>query len=126
MCSRLVSEFNIHNPPPDSVKFGRTKDTENKYLEFRKDKTIHDIIFHIKNNIIKKRWFCIVKNDFPYNVPYEHYLLWINPKVNFKVTNDFIMGYIENHFQRKDIICFENLANNKSILEIRHFHIFMK
>ena len=65
------------------------------------------------------------KNDFPYNVPYKHYLLWINPKIHFKVTNNFIMGYIENHFQSKEFICFENLTSNKSILEIRHFHIFL-
>lgn len=125
MCSRSILEFNILNPPPNDVKFTRKKEVEEKYLEFRKDKSSDDIVKHIKDNIIKQKLFSIVKNDFPYNVPYDHYLLWINPKINSNISCDFILKYVENYFQNKDFICFENIDCNKSILEIRHFHIFL-
>ena len=70
------------------------------------------------------------KNDFPYYTTPNiiHCLLWIHPTVKILDTDisKVINSSIPDHISCKEYIYFENLGNNKSIQEIRHFHIFIR
>ena len=65
--------------------------------------------------------FC--KNDFSYDIKnYKHYVLWINP--NIKIQINIINYYICSKINTKKYIIFENYNSNKSVMDIKHYHIF--
>ena len=67
------------------------------------------------------------ENKYPYNIEenIKHYLFWINPKSN-EILNIFKINSIIQNYLKKPYIIFENLPDNKSVPEIKHYHVFFK
>ena len=114
-------------PYKNPIKFFRLTHIQKKYDEHNMNLNKNNISIyeHIMNNIIKDNMMIIVKNNFPYYIPgFKHYLIWFNPvyKINYKEVYE----YIDLKMKNKNYLYFENEDNNKSVLKIRHFHIFVK
>jgi len=113
-------------PSINRMPYTRSIEMQKKYLEHRKqikDKNIC-VRDHILNNIIKDNLFKITINKFPYDIDnIEHYLIWINP--NYKICYETLYEYIILYFKTNKFYYFENSSDLKSILDIRHFHIFI-
>jgi len=100
----------------------------------------------ISNYIYKKHFsnkskkYTIVKNNFPYitesNI--KHLLIWFNPNyynhdLNFNKEDTLINSIIHEHNSNcciedkiNNYIYFENYASNKSVLGVKHIHLFVK
>ena len=121
-----ITRYNIYTPPHHSVKFSRKKQIQSNYDEFMRllKKNNIKIEDYICEYIIKDNIFKLCENDFPYDVNgYKHYLLWISPNIKLDIPLHLIEYYIDYKFN--NYICFENHIRNKSVLGIRHFHIFV-
>lgn len=121
----MNKEF-YYKPKINNFKYKRSKKIEEKYLLHKqklKEKNI-SIQEHILNTIIKDNLFKITKNRFPYDIDnIKHYLIWINPK--YKISYETIYQYIKFKLGTSYFYYFENSSDLKSILGIRHFHIFI-
>ena len=124
-------QLKLHHLNPPTYKIIRNDNIQKKY-----NKYINSLNKSIDNIIIDKYFnkddkiFCIDKNMFPYYTENNiyHYILWINPtkKINDIEIYNYINLYYCNYTIKKNIIYFENNFKNKSIQNIRHFHIFIK
>lgn len=73
----------------------------------------------------------LVPNEYPYFTVSDvsHYLLWIHPSVKVSTSakiREIIDTKIQETVECKEYIYFENNLDNKSIPDIRHFHIFIR
>lgn len=121
-----ITQYNIHKPPSSFVKFTRKKHIQDDYDKFMSLLKKYNILIedYIKQEIIKDNLYKLCLNDFPYDIPnYTHYLLWISPDIKIKIPYYIINYYLNSKFS--NYICFENHIKNKSVLGIRHFHIFV-
>ena len=121
----------FHRKPPE-IRLPRTVETIEKYeanMKIIKAKqTISEYLmnkyFSSGNKIV------FGKNDYPYftepNV--YHFLLWIHPSMKVKecMVSQLIDSHMPETLNAKEYIYFENLGNNKSIPDIRHFHVFIR
>jgi len=126
MSSIDITQYSIHKPPPSHIKFTRKQRIQSDYEKFMKILKDKNILIedYISKYIIKDNIFKLCQNDFPYDIPgYKHYLLWISPKIKIHISNIIIKYYIDYKFN--NYIYFENHIKNKSVLGIRHFHIFV-
>lgn len=125
----IVKKF--HRNPPE-IKLPRTVETIERYetnMKIIKAKQtiseyLMDKYFSTGDKIVFNR------NDYPYFTEPNiyHFLLWIHPSM--KVKDCMISELIDSHkpetLDVKEYIYFENLGNNKSIQDIRHFHVFIR
>lgn len=122
-----ITKFNIHNPPYPWIKFPRKKKVQNNYNKFLSylDKNNIDINEYISKNIIGDNIIKFCKNDFPYNIKnYRHYVLWINPNIKIQIPINIINYYIYSKINTNKYIIFENYGSNKSVMNIKHYHVF--
>ena len=72
----------------------------------------------------------LTANDYPYFTTSNilHYLLWIHPSLHIEnsIIRELIKERIPTSLNCEEFIYFENIGNNKSVLDIRHFHVFIK
>ena len=112
----------------------RNNDEQEQYKTHRK---ICKEFFPSLSNYISKIVFdplqpsyTIRKNNFPYRVPSKnisHYLLWINPKFMKYYKLSRIKSLIFTYFDERNIIkCYKNPVEKQTVLEIPHYHIFVK
>lgn len=125
----LIKSF--HKNPP-TIQLPRETKVIERYQRtmklIKKNKTIPEYLFdkYFSNG----ETIVFVKNDFPYFTTSNiiHCLLWINP--SFKILDtcikEVINSKIPSSIKLQEFIYFENHGNNKSIQEIRHFHVFIK
>ena len=119
----MDSEF---KPKINRISYFRKPEIETKYQNHLKNLKSQSITIddYILKNVLKDNLFVITKNIFPYDIDYcEHYLIWIN--TNFNFSYEAIYNYIKIHFFDKDFFYFENDEKNKSILFVKHYHIFV-
>ena len=125
-----LSQYNINNSP--KKKLLRNKYTENLYVKHIADLDKNNIKLdefiknlHFKNNDKK---YVIYPNPFPYDVEdnIDHFILWINPSLDINIMQVEINYYINSFFPNKNKIYFENINENKSIPEIKYYHVFVK
>jgi hypothetical protein len=118
---------NLDTSEPVNITLNRLPEIQQKY-EIHKKEINMDINDYLKNLFFNDSYdtYLLNGNRFPYNCEpnIKHMLLWINPKHN--PPNQEINNYIEEIFKSKNIIYFENIEKNKSVIGIRHFHIFIK
>jgi hypothetical protein len=68
--------------------------------------------------------YVLIKNRFPYDVmDNKHYLLWIKPGYDVSKSVEHIAN---TRFPNQEIICMENQVQHRSILTVRHYHVFVK
>ena len=77
--------------------------------------------------------FRFVPNNFPYFVEngINHFIFWIRPDYECNHDPEFIRScislYVISRFRQPLEFCFfRNSIENKSILEIEHYHVFIK
>ena len=91
----------------------------------------------IKSYFKSKQNYCIIRNNFPYATSpgINHWCIWWRNISNLPncLHNQYGRNYINKLLQARfnkrlehgiDYIYFENKADNKSIPELRHIHIF--
>jgi len=92
-------------------------------------KTITSLKQHImKKELHNKLKWNIVDNNFPYNLDdgIKHKLLWIHPDVI--LSDNKIKTIIDRYITLNNYnqyIYFQNHENNRSVPEIKHYHIFI-
>lgn len=118
---------NLDTSEPVNITLNRLPEIQRKY-EIHKKEINMDINDYLKKLLFNNSYdtYLLNMNSFPYNCEpnIKHMLLWINPKYN--PSNEEIINHIETLFKSKNIIYFENIEKNKSVIGIRHFHIFIK
>lgn len=71
--------------------------------------------------------YLIKKNNFPYNLKNsKHYILWINPIYEKFFNLNNIKKLINELFLDEIYIYWENCESEKSIKNIKHYHIISK
>jgi len=67
--------------------------------------------------------YILIKNRFPYKTSPDvrHYVLWIKPGYNIQVAT-----IIQNRFPGREIIFYQNAIQNRSIMTIDHYQVFIK
>ena len=114
-------------PLPSDV---RSQESIDKYTQEFKTKTSEE-----KNEIIYKRYLRnnlnLHKNKYPYNLEngIEHYVLWVKPETQHLFTDDLIYIYIKIKTELmgfKEFVYFENHNDSKSILNIKHYQVFVR
>ena len=112
--------------------FGRTKDIENKYSQFReKTPNIYDHLF--RTLFYKNDKLVFKENDFPYKFEenISHYIIWLNPKNNKRITQRQINKFLSENILKlnidiQDYIIFKNNPINKSVKTIEHYHVLLR
>ena len=125
-----VQRFHM-NPPPSAADLPRNKNVDIKYQEHKKQvKSIkeHIISTYFDSESVERGWV-IVNNEFPYdlNPNIQHLLIWIYPGKDF--SDESIIGIIEDYMKNNghsEYIYFRNILAIRSVLEIDHYHIFVK
>ena len=125
----IVKRFHM-NPP--TVQLPREESVINRY---RENISIIKMTYTIPEYLMEKLFstgnkIVLAVNDYPYFTTSNvlHYLLWIHPNMHIEDSNinELICTKIPSSLDYQEFIYFENLGNNKSILDIRHFHVFIK
>lgn len=124
-----VKQFHL-NPP--TVQLPREDSVVERYKEnmsiIKKTHTIPEYLM-IKYFSSGKK-VVLTSNDYPYYTTPNivHYLLWIHPSIhiNSGSISELISDNIPLSLDYKEYIYFENHGNNKSILDIRHYHVFIR
>ena len=123
----LKNMNNDYTPTINYIKYKRLPEIELEYQNHLKylqgnNITIKD---YIMNTVIKNNNMIIVKNNFPYNiVGFKHYLLWIH--IEYKPSDLELYNYIKDYVGESDFYYFENSSQCKTVLCVRHLHIFIK
>ena len=116
----------IYMPKINRIDYHRKPHIEEKYQKHLinlKNKNIK-IDDYILETVLKDNLFVITKNPFPYDIDYiDHYLIWINTER--KYSYEAIYNYIKIYFPNEQFYYFENDEKNKSILLVKHYHIFI-
>ena len=124
-----LKQFSVVNPP--NVRLYRDEGIEKKYTLHRE--RIKENYESVAEYLIKKMFsdeacdtrMVFIDNTFPYNTDsnIKHMLVWINPKYseNIKEVYSFINENTSNPF-----IYFKNQTQFKTILEVEHYHVFIK
>lgn len=116
----------IYKPKINRINYVRKPEIEKKYQDHLlklKNENI-SIDDYIMETVLKDNFFVITKNPFPYDIDYiEHYLVWVNTSIRYSYES--VYNYIKNYFYNKEFYYFENDEKNKSILRVKHFHIFV-
>ena len=73
--------------------------------------------------IFESQWqgHILTKNRFPYRTPHDHWVLWIQPRYERFYTLDRVREIVGDC-----VDLWENPDSLKSILEIKHYHIFRR
>lgn len=73
----------------------------------------------------------IADNKYPYKYEQElnatHKLVWIRPGKLLNISENDVEQYLKNKLGLiyPNIVLFENIESNKSVLHMRHFHLFV-
>lgn len=90
----------------------RTKEGEKRYHEYKDADRLQVFVRRILVELETKDQVCTI-NQFPYKITKKynvnHYIVWTN-------------GQIPD--LEEDVVFFENPVHWRSVLEIRHFHVF--
>ena len=121
------------NPPTDKITRKDTIQFEyNKFIKYIKDNKIN-INEYIYKKYLNGKNVNFTENSFPYDIDdnCHHYIIWFDNEYFKNVTqniniNSIINDIVRNKFKDNEYIYFENLANNKSVVNIKHFHVFIK
>lgn len=121
----FLETYNYEIPLKD---YTRTDYVNKTYAEFKKNLNI-PINDYIIENYLKDINYNICPNKFPYNTPQNmaHYILWINPKYENKITDKKVCEIIYNKMNElgyNEYFCFENHVNAKSVKGVLHYQIF--
>ena len=111
----------------------RSDDIINKYniwKKYIKDNN-YDVSDYLHKKYLSDCDYCIIKNEFSYNVTNNiyHYVLWINKDYKLKLTNKKILNIITskmNEIGCSGYICFENHSLVKSVDNILHYQVFFR
>lgn len=124
-----VKKFHL-NPP--SIQLPREDTVVKRY----KDNMTVIKMTHTISEYLMKKYFSsrnkivLTANDYPYFTTTNilHYLLWIHPSLHIEnsIIRELIKDRIPTSLNCQEFIYFENIGTNKSIQDIRHFHVFIK
>ena len=124
----FLDTWDYSKPLPKDV---RTKEVLDRYKVFQNDLKennlkIEDYILH---KYLKSKFYTLELNTFPYNTPnnMKHYVLWIHPKYENKLTNKKLNEILINGMYQlgyNEYFCFENNIASKSVLGILHYQVF--
>lgn len=96
----------------------RTYDGDKLY---HRDVVKRELFIKDMNLQLINKSYILTKNDYPYHIDGEHYILWVNEKaIN-------IYAILNSHYLPKCMIkYFENPPHLRSIPSITHYHVFVK
>lgn len=133
-----------HRNPPNN-KLYRSAELTKTYNEYVKNITnefgsisnhIMNKYFLVDGNVNNNLKYIIAENTFPYHVEDKiyHYVIWFNPKyygsdIKLNESDEMIKEIISEYNSNTDTeivdyIYFENSSSNKSVLGVKHIHIF--
>ena len=125
-----IQKFHL-NPPTISLPRQKCvlQEYETNMKKIKQETTIVDYLF--KKYLSGTQQLVLVPNEYPYYCQdgIIHYLLWVHP--SFKVYNNEQIKCIisfrlyDLKIKYQNFIFFENNLNNKSIPEIKHYHVFI-
>jgi len=68
--------------------------------------------------------YVLIKNRFPYNlIGCKHFLLWIKPGYDI---SKYVGDITKSRFPNQEVIYMENHLQHRSVLTVRHYHIFIR
>jgi hypothetical protein len=103
-------------------KISRTKQIQSLYMS---NATENKRTMNIIKSILTFRNYYLTPNDYPYDLApgIKHYIIWFNACT---MENAVKIASICLNTCSSNIIVFVNDDKNKSILDIEHYHIFIK
>ena len=113
-----LKQFNFENPPDFALQ--RTEVVQKKYDEYMEDKRNTSQFIESVKEKIGESSFCLLKNDFPYDIEegVVHLVCWYKDENPYTIIHKMKSDY--------DVItCWRNKPNNCSIPEIKHIHFFI-
>ena len=119
------SLIKYHFNHPINTYLKRNLQIQKLYDKYNKTQQFEQFKKNMFNN--KNKNFNFMLNNFPYDTDknISHYLIFINPLIKNKISDFNIYKIIrKNYIKKKPIIIFENEPKNRSIKNIRHYHIF--
>lgn len=124
----------LHKNPPN-IRIMRNDNIQleyDKFIKYIKDNNIN-INDYIYRKFLNDKKVNFTPNTFPYDIDHNcnHYIIWFDTiyfeELLKKNAQDEIINYIvRTKFINNNYIYFENLNHNKSVLNVKHFHIFIK
>jgi hypothetical protein len=100
----------------------RSKKTNDNYYKWRTEANVNDFLTKISNKLKSEKYY-IRKNNFPYDIPGEHYVMWLQNEWYY--NEDFVVSTLEKKFPRGNIKVFLNPVGKQSMPTIPHAHIFL-
>ena len=103
-------------------KFPRKTEIEEKYMN---DMTKQQKLNYIKQKL-KTDDYYLIPNDYPYDLSEDikHYVFWCKETYSLEDVLKIALLYFKK--TSNEIIVFVNDITNKSVLDINHYHIFVK
>ena len=101
----------------------RSWDVQTNYSKrSEKDKT--KFKENIKNKLLKNP-YVFMKNNYPYHVQADHWVLWIRSRINEKKVQEIIEKEI-GITHKRDWTYYENPPYLRSVPDMIHYHVFIK
>ena len=103
-------------------KFPRKTEIEEKYMN---DMTKQQKLNYIKQKL-KTDDYYLIPNDYPYDLSEDinHYVFWCKETYSLEDVLKIALLYFKK--TSNEIIVLVNDITNKSVLDINHYHIFVK
>ena len=116
---QTLKQFSMEKPP--EIMLGRSPEVQTAYETFSKEKKGRGSFVDTMKKNLEGKEYHFVKNDFPYQtVPgIEHWVCWYMDDKDPEKIIDELKSKVNV------ITCWKNLAQNCSILEISHIHVFI-
>ncbi|MEI7603550.1 MAG: hypothetical protein WCJ19_00850 [bacterium] len=114
------------------IIINRSQEVFCKFIEFRKKNEIlyPDYGKYIKSFVMEEKYWTLLKEEYPVFLPEdcEHWVLWI---ADYNISNTDFENILDEAlkikgWKKEEIIYFEKIKNNRSVPEVRHWHIYAK
>ena len=108
-----------------TIRFPRSEIMAKYYLETVTSPESINKINTIKERLATDEKWLILPNDYPYDTPMgvDHFLFWFTNRVMYTMEEALEIVKTHNNVGDRDVVIFCNTPENKSILDINHYHL---
>lgn len=102
----------------------RSKKVKENYIKWRSNEANTKKFLDGIDKKLTSEHYYIRRNDFPYDTPGTHYVMWLQDK--WYCNEEFIIPILERKFPSGKVKAYINPPEKQSIVTIPHAHVFVK
>lgn len=124
----VVKTWSCLNPPSDIIRQPCVQQQYNLFKQQLQQQNI-DVNDYMAQQLFSQRnqKLAFLPNKFPYWVEpgVHHWVLWVNTPV-YRVTVKDVEVLLTKVLRGHPFVFFQNLPENRTVLQLEHYHVFFK